>query len=107
MKICIIFFSDLLVFLLVLLSNTAQVLCTAHCALHLHFVKYCARRRDGANQKICLYNILVPMLCALQLWFSVLFGSSLGKVPWARLLGRNCSWVLKMSAKLWQVFCTD
>ena len=39
---------------------------------------------SGYN-KICLYDIFVPMLCALCLCVSVLLGSPLGRVPWARL----------------------
>ena len=33
----------------------------------------------------CLDDIFVPMLCALCLCVSVLLGSPLGRVPWARL----------------------
>ena len=39
----------------------------------------------SGHTKICLYDILVPMLCALHLFGSVLLGSPLGRVPWARL----------------------
>ena len=70
-----IFCSD--VFFFSLLFNAAQVLCTARCALHLHSVKYCARRQDGANpvgttKFICAIIVCpcsVPFACvSLSFW---------------------------------------
>ena len=39
----------------------------------------------SAHNQMCLYDICVPMLCALHLCVSVLLGSPLGRVLWARL----------------------
>ena len=50
-------------FSFVLLFNAAQVLCTARCALHLHFVKYCARHRDDANPVGTTKSVCTIFLC--------------------------------------------
>ena len=39
----------------------------------------------SGHNRICLYDIFVPMLCALRLCVSVFLGSPLGRVLWARL----------------------
>ena len=74
-------------FSFVRLFDAAQVLCTARCALHLHSVKYRARHQDGANPVGTTKSVraILPMLCALRRCVSVLLGSPLGRVLWARL----------------------
>ena len=45
------------------LFNAAQVLFTALCALHLHFVKYCARHQDGVNPVGTTKSVCMIFLC--------------------------------------------
>ena len=69
------------------LFNPAQVLCTARCALRLHSVLCTAPGwcEPSGHNRIYLYDIFMPMLCAFRLCVSVLLGSPLGRVLWARL----------------------
>ena len=57
---------------------TAPALCKVMCTAP----GWC---KPSGHFKICLYDIFVPMLCALCLFVSVLFGSPLGMSPWARI----------------------
>ena len=64
-----------------------------YCALHVvHCTSICKVLctapgwcEPSGHNRICLYDIFVPMLCALRLCVSVLLGSPLGRVLWARL----------------------
>ena len=56
---------------------TATALCKVLCTAP----GWCKPMR---HNKICLYDIFLPMLCAPCLCVSVLLGSPLGRVPWAR-----------------------